>query len=107
MAPKIWTVRKALVVDLDDRIGSEAQLAFQLDDAIVIAIDAELGWAREHAVTIDTADAFDAERHIHCTQTRAAIGRAAGEGLLAIESGFDHGPDIVRIRNRLDAQHLG
>ena len=101
MAPQVGTVRDALVVDLNDAVGRAAVERTEFDNSLVIAIDAKLRAARQHAVALDAVDHFLFERHVRREQSRAAVLRAADHGLPAERAGIHHGLHVVAAGNRL------
>ncbi len=105
MAPKIRPMRDALVVDLDDAVGRRNLAAPQFENPSMIAIDPELGGARQHAVALNARNHLHAQRNINSAESRPAIRRTAHHDLSAVPIGIHNSLHVVAALNRLHAFH--
>ena len=108
--PQVGPVRDGLVVDLDHAVGSAAgnrrpDGGFQFDDARMVAVDAQLGGAGQHAVAFHAVDHLLADGHVGADHAGPAVGRAADHRLAAVRPGVHHRLDVVAAGDRLDGFH--
>ena len=113
-------------IDLDHRIveagifgvgAADRRIGRQVDDAVMIVGDFELGLRHQHAAAFDAADGADAERDVlagdvgagrreHAHHAGARIGRAADDLHRFAVAGIDHAhTQTVRVRMLLRLDH--
>ena len=110
VSPQVGPMGDGLVVDLDHAVGRAARerLAdgnFQFDDARMVAVDAQLGGAGQHAVALDAFDDLLADGNVGADHAGPAVGRAADHRLAAVGPGVHHGLDVVAAGHRLHGFH--
>ena len=103
-------MRDGFVIDLNGEIGRAAgdgiaRSTGEFEDSLVVAVDAKLGAARQHAIAFHAVDGLPADVRVYRDEAGAAIFCAADHGLAPVASCVDDGFDVVRFRNGFHRFH--